>query len=61
MRALLGEKKVRLFSSETGIAQPIFVNYDEFFENYQKNTEIFILDKSCASYSLDLIKNTNIF
>ena len=61
MRALLGEKNVKLFPSELGITPPICVNYDEFFETYHKNTLQIILDRSCVDFSLDHLRNSNIY
>lgn len=61
MLALLGEKNVKLFPSESGITSPICVNYNEFFETYHKNTTQIILDRSCVDFSLDHLKNSNIY
>ena len=61
MRVLLGEKNVKLFPSESEITPPILVSYDEFFETYHKNTLQIILDRSCVDFSLDHLRNSNIY
>ena len=61
MLALIGEKNVKLFPSESEIVPSIFVSYDEFFETYHKNTNQIILDRSCVDFSLDYLKNSNIY
>ena len=61
MLALIGEKNVKLFPSESEIVPSICISYDEFFETYHKNTNQIILDRSCVDFSLDYLKNSNIY
>jgi hypothetical protein len=57
MYAFFGEKSVRLFDSEEHM-----ITYKDFYDNYQKTNYFkIILDRINVDFSLDHLKNSNIF